>query len=144
MKIYKSSKNNHQLSMAWWKKLLCINYHHTTNLNFIFLLPWVQLFKKCPSQFLIYWELAEPVFCSEELSCLPYKNQNKSLSVLLQKIQICCMVTIYTQSFFHQPTFNAIFGDRNKKEIDSYQILSTFLLMKRFKDLTIYLTISFH
>ena len=54
------------------------------------------------------------------------------------------MVTIYTQSFFHQATFNAIFGERNKKEIDSYQILSTFLLMKRFKDLTIHLTISFH
>jgi hypothetical protein len=27
------------------------------------------------------WELAEPVFCSEALTCLPYKNQNKSLTL---------------------------------------------------------------
>ena len=47
------------------------------------------LFKNCLSQFLSYWKLAEPVFCSEELSCLPYKNQNKSLtlSFLLGKIK---------------------------------------------------------
>ena len=38
-------------------------------------------FYESPSQFLTNWELAELVFCSEELSCLPYKNQNKSLSL---------------------------------------------------------------
>ena len=39
----------------------------------------IYLFKNCPSQFLSHWESAEPVFCSEELSFLPFKNQNKSL-----------------------------------------------------------------
>ena len=56
--------------MARWKKHLCINSH----LNLLFLSLCVYIFKKCPSQFLIHWE---PVFCSEELSCLPYKNQNQ-------------------------------------------------------------------
>ena len=42
-----------------------------------------------PSQFLSHWELAEPLFCSEKLSCLPYKNQNKSLtfSSLVEKFK---------------------------------------------------------
>ena len=39
------------------------------------------LFKKYPYQFLSNCELAEPVFCSEELSCLPYKNQKKSMTL---------------------------------------------------------------
>ena len=56
--------------MARWKKSLSINSHHTAKLNFLFL----SLFKKCPSQFLSHWELAEIVFSSEELSCLPYKS----------------------------------------------------------------------
>ena len=38
-------------------------------------------FKNCPSQFLSHLELAEPAFCSEELSCFHYKNQNKSLTL---------------------------------------------------------------
>ena len=38
------------------------------------------LFKNCP-QFFSHWELSEPVFCSEELNCRPYKNQNKSLTL---------------------------------------------------------------
>ena len=54
--------------------------NNTANLNFLFLSCCVYLFKTCPSQFLSHWELAEPVFCSEELSCLPYKNQNQSLT----------------------------------------------------------------
>ena len=51
-----------------------INSHHTANLC-------DYLFKKCLSQFLSNWELAEPVFSTEELSCLPYKNPNKSLTL---------------------------------------------------------------
>ena len=45
------------------------------------------LFKNCPSQFLSYWKLAEPVFCS--VLFLPYKNQKKilTLSFLLGKIK---------------------------------------------------------
>ena len=39
------------------------------------------LFKNGPSQFSSHWESAEPVFCSEELSSLPCKNQNKSLTL---------------------------------------------------------------
>ena len=46
-----------------------INSHHTANLCY--------LFKKCLSQFLSNWELAEPVFSTEELSCLPYKKPQK-------------------------------------------------------------------
>jgi hypothetical protein len=37
--------------------------------------------KNCSSKFFSNWKSAEPVFCSEELSCLPYKNQNKSLTL---------------------------------------------------------------
>ena len=32
----------------------------------------VYIFNNCPSQFLSHWELAESVFCSEELSFLPH------------------------------------------------------------------------
>ena len=39
------------------------------------------LFKKYPYQFLSNCELAEPVFCSKELSCFPYKNLQKSLTL---------------------------------------------------------------
>ena len=72
-----------EIKVARWKKLLCINSHHTANLNFLFLSLYVYLFKNYPSQFLSHWELAESVFFCEELSCLPYKNQTKAwLSVL--------------------------------------------------------------
>ena len=39
------------------------------------------LFKNDSSQFSSRWESAEPVFCREELSSLPCKNQNKSLNL---------------------------------------------------------------
>jgi hypothetical protein len=55
--------------------------HSTANLNFLFLSLFVYLLKNCSSQFFSNWKSAEPVFCSEELSCLPYKNQNKSLTL---------------------------------------------------------------
>ena len=67
--------------MARWKKLLCINSHHIENVNFLFLSLFVYLFKYCPSQFLSRWESAEPMFCCEKLTLLPYKNQNKGLTL---------------------------------------------------------------
>ena len=88
------------------KKLLRTNSYHKANLNFLFLSFCVYLFKKCPSQFLSIWELADPVFCSEQLRCLPYKNQNKCLTLSSdRKVQICCIVITYTKSFFHWATF---------------------------------------
>ena len=51
------------------------NSQHTAKFAFCFLC--VYLFKNCPSQFLNHWESPEPVFCSEELSFLPYKNQKE-------------------------------------------------------------------
>jgi hypothetical protein len=55
--------------------------HHTANLNFLFLSFSVYLLKKSPPQILSHLELTEPVFCSEELSFLPYKNQNQNLTL---------------------------------------------------------------
>ena len=49
--------------------------------KFSFLSLFVYLFKSCPSQFLSHWKSAELVFCSEELSILLCKNQNKSLAL---------------------------------------------------------------
>ena len=70
------------LKVAQWKKPFCICSHHTANLNFLFLPLCVYLFNSCPSQFLSNLESAEPMFCSEELSSLPCKNQNKSLTLI--------------------------------------------------------------
>ena len=55
--------------------------HFTANLNFSFLSHFVYLLKNFSSQFFSNRESAEPVSCSEELSCLPFKNQNKSLTL---------------------------------------------------------------
>ena len=49
--------------------------------EFLFLSLLAYLLKNCSSQFFSNWKSAEPVFCSEELSFLPYKNQNKSLTL---------------------------------------------------------------
>ena len=60
-------------------------------------------------QFLSHWELAEPVFCSEELSFLPYKNQNKSLTVssLAGKFKFAVWWEFVHMSFFLQATFTS-------------------------------------
>lgn len=52
-------------------------------------LPFKELFFSVFSN----WESAEQVFWSEELSSLPYKNKNKSLTLSFGggKIQICCI-----------------------------------------------------
>ena len=77
------------------------------NFDFFFLSHCVYLFQKGPSQFLSHWESAEPVCCSEELSFLPFKNQNKSLvfsSGLWAgkfRFQIFCwMLRIIVQHFY--------------------------------------------
>jgi hypothetical protein len=52
--------------------------------KFIFLSLCVYIFKKCPSQFFQCFPVRNSVFSvfpSEELSCLPYKNRNKSLTL---------------------------------------------------------------
>jgi hypothetical protein len=55
--------------------------HSTANLNFLFLSLFVYLLKKSSSQIFSNWKSAKPVVWSEELSCLPYKNQNKGLTL---------------------------------------------------------------
>ena len=55
--------------------------HSSGNLNFLFLSLFVYLLKNCSSQFFSNRKSAEPVFCREELSCLPYKDQNKSITL---------------------------------------------------------------
>ena len=65
--------------VAHWKNRFIEILYSTAHLDFLFLSPLVYLLKNCSSQFFSNWKSAEPVFCSEELSCLPYKNQNKSL-----------------------------------------------------------------
>ena len=84
------------LKVSRWKKLLFINSHHTAILNFLFLSLCVYLFKKCPSQFLSHWELAGPVFCSEELSCLLYKKlkQNPRSSSLAEKYKFVFQIQV--------------------------------------------------
>jgi hypothetical protein len=68
--------------------------HSTANLNFLVLSLFVYLLKNCSSQFFSNWESAEPVFCNEELSCLPYKKtkQKPNSQFWGRKIQICCFV----------------------------------------------------
>ena len=78
-------------------RIMCISSHHTANMNFIFMSLCVYLFKNFPSQFLSYWESAEPMFFSEELSSLPCKNQNKrlTLSYLVEKFKSCVCWEFY-------------------------------------------------
>ena len=91
------------IKVAWWKKRL--RSHHTANLNFLFLSLFVYLLKNCSSQFFSNWKSAEPVFCSEELSCLPYKNQNKSLTLSFGegKFKFAVLWGLFTKPFFHCP-----------------------------------------
>ena len=84
--------------------------HSFEKLNFLSFSLCVYIFKNCPSQFLSHWELAEPVFCSEELSLLPYKTKTKAwVSVLDKKFKIsqfCCISRITYNRFYHRFTFN--------------------------------------
>ena len=61
-----------------------------------------------PPQFLSHCELAETVFFSEELSCLPYKNHSKrlTLSSLMEKLKFTVWWGFIRKSFFHRATFN--------------------------------------
>ena len=57
------------------EETLIYNSQHTAKFEFSF--PVTLCLSFC-ELFLSHWESAEPVFCSEELSFLPYKKQNKS------------------------------------------------------------------
>ena len=62
--------------------------HCTENLNFLYLSLFAYDSKNDSSQFFSSWKSsAESVFCSEELSCLPYKNQNKSLTLSFGEVK---------------------------------------------------------
>ena len=50
----------------------------------------VYISKNCPSQFLSHWELAQSVFCSEELSFLPHY---KIVSLKISKFQNVLLVS---------------------------------------------------
>ena len=63
------------------EELLCKKISPYSKFEFFFLSLFAYLLKNCSSQFFSNWKSAEPVFCSEELSCLPYKNQNKSITL---------------------------------------------------------------
>ena len=104
------------LKVARWKVHLCMCSHHTANLNFLFLSLCVYLFKNCPSQFLSHWDSAEPVFCSEELGSLTYKNQNNSLilSYLVGKFKFAVCWDHINKLFFQWATFNQ---ENFKKEL---------------------------
>ena len=77
--------------------------HSTANLNFLFLSLFFYLLKNCFSQFFSNWKSAEPVFCSEELSCLPYKNQNKSLTLSFGegKFKFAVLRGLFIKLFFN-------------------------------------------
>jgi hypothetical protein len=81
--------------------------YSTANLNFIFLSIFVYLVKNSSSQFFSNWKSTEPVFCSEELSCLPYKNQNKSLTLSFceGKYKFAVLWGLFIKPFFHWATF---------------------------------------
>ena len=75
----------------------------------------VYLFNNCPSQFLSHWKLAEPVFCREELSCLPYKNPKPDSQFFGEKIQI------YTQEF--PPPLRILLQKSEMDKLNSITIL---------------------
>ena len=76
---------NGKIGTVWWK-FSCLESQGDESI--ILAIQQIEIFFSChsvfnflknwPSQFLSHWELAEPLFWSKELSCLPYKNQNLS------------------------------------------------------------------
>lgn len=83
------------------------------NLNFPLLSLCVYLFDNYPTQFLSHSESAELVFWSEDLSFLPFKNQNKIFSSeRAERINFHnCLVDVlnYTKHFYYRDTFNCLF-----------------------------------
>ena len=71
-KLGKSRKNLWIVDALVKAGLLCLNYPHTANLNF-----------HSEFTFDVSCSVFEShqCFCTKELSCLPYKNQNKSLTL---------------------------------------------------------------
>ena len=81
--------------------------HSIENLDFLFLALFVYLLRTSSSQFFSNWKSAEPVFCIEELSCLLYKNQNKSLTLSFweEKLKFSVLWGLFIKPFFHWVTF---------------------------------------
>ena len=79
-------------------------------MNFLFLSLFVYLLKNCSSQFFCHWKSAKPVFYSEELSCLPYKNQNKSLTLSFRegKFKFAVLWGLFIKQFFHWAPFSCL------------------------------------
>ena len=108
--------------------------HSTANLNFLFLSLFVYLLKNCSSQFFSNWT-AEPVFCSEELSCLPNKNQHKSLTLSFGegKFKLAVLWGLFIKQFFHWATFKKEVKPSNFPiEIQIRVLCSTWILLKWF------------
>ena len=93
--------------MAPWKNGFIKKLQSTANLNFLFLSVFVYLLKNCSSQFFSNLKSAEPVFCSQELSCLPSKNQNKGLTPSFGegKFIYAALWDFLIKPFFHWATF---------------------------------------
>ena len=73
-------------------------------------------------------ELAEPVFSSEELSCLPYKNLNKSLtlSFLSEKFNFAYGENLYPNISSTEPFKSERRGQFSENEQKSISIEKTF------------------
>ena len=74
----------------------------------------IWIFFSCHSVFLS-WDtglLAEPMFCSEELSCLPCKNQNKSLNLSSGKLKFAVWWEFIQRVSFTQPPLHENQGIR--------------------------------
>ena len=101
--------------------------HFTANLNFLLLSLFVYLLDNSSSQFFSYWESAEPVFSSEELSCLPYKKQNKSmtLSFWKGKFNFSVLWGFFIKPFFLWATFSHLGAKNTMKPVAHSYYLST-------------------
>ena len=94
--------------MVQWKNDFINKLHSTVNLNFVFLSLLVYLLKNCSSHFFSNWKSAKSVLCSEELSSLSYKNQNKSLTLSFRegKFKFAVLRGLFIKPFFNWATFN--------------------------------------
>ena len=84
-------------------------FHSVADLNFFFPSFFVYLLTNWSSQFFSNWKSAEPVFCSEELSCFPCKNQNICLSNFSfgeEKCKFAVLWCLFIKPLFHWATFD--------------------------------------
>ena len=93
------------LKVAQWKNGVIKKTSQYSKFEFSFS---VTLYLPFQELFFLVFQLLEVSWASEELSCLPYKNQNKSLTLSFGegKIQVCYIVRSFIKPFFHWATFN--------------------------------------